>query len=58
MHASIRLVVTVTVEGNYYADPDDLARHVTAWIEDGLSSRDDIDTIDGLKIERTDCPQP
>lgn len=59
MKASIRLVVTVTVDGDYYTDADDLAAHVDGWIQAALDDRDDIDAYgEGLQIERTDCPQP
>lgn len=59
MQASIKLVVTVTVDGDYYFDADDLANNVTGWIEAALDDRDDIDAYgDGLTIERTECPQP
>ncbi|SEO83952.1 Helix-turn-helix domain-containing protein [Actinacidiphila rubida] len=45
----LRAVVTVTVEtrpgGEYYDGPDDLARHVKMWIEEGLADRDDITQV-------------
>ena len=69
MNGSVRLMVTVTVDGDYYVDTDDLARHVSTWIVDGLSSRDDIDAFGwssdgvnlqggGVEIERVEVAQP
>lgn len=46
MRDPMRVDVHVTVEtrkgGDYYFDHDDLARHVTGWIEGGLDDRDDL----------------
>lgn len=55
MKASIKLVVTVTVDGDYYFDADDLANNVSGWIEAALDGRDDIDAYgDGLSFERVE----
>lgn len=55
MKARIQLLVTVTVDGDYYFDADDLANNVTGWIEAALDDRDDIDAYgDGLTIQRAE----
>lgn len=52
MKARIQLLITVTVDGEYYSDPEDLASHVDGWIQGALDDRDDIDSYgDGLSIE-------
>lgn len=59
MNGTVRLMVTVTVDGDYYVDTDDLANHVQGWIESALDDRDDIDAYGpGLEIERVEVPQP
>lgn len=53
MKARVQLLVTVSVDGDYYMDADDLAHHVDGWIQAALDDRDDIDAYgDGLTIER------
>jgi hypothetical protein len=62
-------MVTVTVDGDYYCDTDDLARHLSDWIQGALDDRDDIDAFgwskDGIdlrggpvEIERVKVAQP
>lgn len=59
MKATVRLLVAVRVDGNYFTDADDLANHVGIWIEGALDDRDDIDAYgDGLSITRVQEPQP
>lgn len=53
MKAKISLLVTVSVDGDYFYDADDLAAHVDGWITGALEDRDDIDAYgDGLSITR------
>ena len=69
MNGTVRLMVTVTVDGDYYTDTDDLARHLSDWIQGALDDRDGIDAFgwskDGIdlrggpvEIERVKVPQP
>lgn len=59
MRGTIQLLVAVRVDGDYFADADDLANHVGIWIEGALDDRDDIDAYgDGLSITRVQDPQP
>lgn len=69
MNGSIRLMVTVTVDGGYYSDTDDLARHASSWIQSAFEDRDGIDaygwseddinlTGGGIEIERVEVAQP
>lgn len=51
----VTATVTVTAEGDYYVDADDLGRHVDMWIQGGLEDRDD---IRGVQVAITPAPQP
>ncbi|ALO79379.1 hypothetical protein [Streptomyces phage phiSAJS1] len=59
MKATVRLLVAVRVDGDYYTDADDLAAHVDGWIQGALDDRDDIDAYgDGLSITRVLDQEP
>lgn len=45
MEISVRVDVMTREDGIYYPDPADVVRHVTMWIEDGLSDRDDLEQV-------------
>lgn len=58
MKATIRLLVAAHVEGDYFTDEDDAARHIGYWIEGALDDRDNVDAYGGLSITRVLDPEP
>lgn len=58
MKATVRLLLAVHVDGDYYTDADDAARHIGYWIEGALDDREDINPYDPDRFSLTHVVPP